>query len=254
MRPWRTTRHDSRIGRGGISLRATSIRGERLLEGRLKRSVTTQIPRRRLTRVGKGTTFSRTWKDEGRMTVSVTDRRRSNRVPWRRYANSGGTWLWIRCTSGNGCGLLIDRSQGRKGAKTAADLRHHNTRTAQSARMVALRRLHACGVGEHRSLLEPVYAILEGAFQIVVANEQSGSRICSATAYSAPARVQSGKNLRILNRHLQICVLESVRRFYISPREDGDGKRDHDDEGSAGQNYCIGMKRKSVLMVIQGLE
>jgi hypothetical protein len=154
MRPWRTTRHDSRIGRGGISLRATSIRGERLLEGRLKRSVTTQIPRRRLTRVGKGTTFSRTWKDEGRMTVSVTDRRRSNRLPWRRYANSGGTWLWIRCTSGNGCGLLIDRSQGRKGAKTAADLRHHNTRTAQSARMVALRRLHACGVGEHRSLLE----------------------------------------------------------------------------------------------------
>jgi hypothetical protein len=101
---------------------------------------------------------------------------------------------------------------------------------------------------------KPVYAILEGAFQIVVANEQSGSRICSATAYSAPDRVQSGKNLRILNRHLQICVLESVRRFYISPREDGDGKRDHDDEGSAGQNYCIGMKRKSVLMVIQGLE
>src|SRR5215510_2596881 len=118
------------------------------------KSVTTQIPLNRLTRVGKGTTFCRTWKQEGRMTVSGTDLRRSNRLPWRCYANSGGTWLWIRCTSGHGCGLLIDRSQGWNGAKTAADLRHHHTRTTQSARMVVVPRLHACGHGEHRSLLE----------------------------------------------------------------------------------------------------
>src|ERR1700758_1267926 len=51
--------------------------------------------------------------------ATETDLRRSNRLPWRGYANSSGTWLWIGCTSGNGCGLLIDRSQGWKGAKAA---------------------------------------------------------------------------------------------------------------------------------------
>jgi len=43
-------------------------------------SVTTQIPRKRLTRAGKGTTICRTWKREGRVAVSVTDLRRSNRL------------------------------------------------------------------------------------------------------------------------------------------------------------------------------
>jgi hypothetical protein len=38
------------------------------------------IPLDRLTRAGKGITFCRTWKQEGRMAVSVTDLRRSNRL------------------------------------------------------------------------------------------------------------------------------------------------------------------------------
>jgi hypothetical protein len=39
-----------------------------------------EIPLIRLTRVGKGTTFCRTWKQEGRIAVSGTDLRRSNRL------------------------------------------------------------------------------------------------------------------------------------------------------------------------------
>src|ERR1700758_3607067 len=102
-----------------VSLCGTSIRGERLLEGRSNDSVTTQIPQMRLTRVGKGTTFCRTWKQEGRMTVSVTDLRRSNRLPWRRYGNSGGARLWAGCAPGHGRGLLVDGSERWKGAETA---------------------------------------------------------------------------------------------------------------------------------------
>src|ERR1700688_3582101 len=108
----------------------------------------------RLTRVGRGTTFCRTWKQEGRMTVSVTDLRRSNRLPWRRYGNPGGARLWTGCAPGHGGGLLVDGSERWKGAETVADLRHHNTRTAQPARMVALPRLQPCGHGKHGRLLE----------------------------------------------------------------------------------------------------
>ena len=85
MRRWRTTEHENGVHRRGfrpqVSLCGTSIRGERLLEGR-SFSVTTQIPQTRLTRVGKGITFCRTWKQEGRMTVSAPDRRRNNRLRW----------------------------------------------------------------------------------------------------------------------------------------------------------------------------
>src|SRR5713101_2686391 len=130
-----------------VSLCGTSISGGRLLEGRSKDSVTTQIPLNRLTRVGKGTTFCRTWKQEGRMTVSATDLRRSNRLPWRRYGNPGGARLWTGCAPGHGGGLLVDCSERRQSAEAGADLRHHHTRTAQHARMVAVPRLHPCGYG-----------------------------------------------------------------------------------------------------------
>jgi hypothetical protein len=48
------------------------------------------------------------------MTVSAPDLRRSNRLRWRRYANSDRTRMWIGHTSGHGGGLLVDRPQGRK--------------------------------------------------------------------------------------------------------------------------------------------
>src|SRR2546421_12217407 len=73
----------------------------------------TQIPPIRLTRAGKGITFCRTRKREGRMTVSAPDLRRSNRLRWRRYANSDRTRLWIGRTSGHGSGLLMVRRDGK---------------------------------------------------------------------------------------------------------------------------------------------
>src|ERR1700730_6351358 len=88
------------------------------------------------------------------MTVSVTDLRRSNRLRWRRYANSGEARVWIRRTSGHSSGLLIDHSERRHSAEADAHLRHHDTRAAQPAPMVALPRLYPCGDGEHGRLLE----------------------------------------------------------------------------------------------------
>src|SRR6059058_2708756 len=114
----------------------------------------TQIPPMRLTRAGKGTTVCRTRKREGRMTVSATDLRRSNRLPGRRYANSDRTRLWIGRTSGHSSGLLVDRPQGRKGSEGNANVRHCHARAGRFARMVALGRLHPCGYGKHGSLLE----------------------------------------------------------------------------------------------------
>ncbi len=152
MRRRRTTSHENGVrqaGSGGGSVPCgTSMRGGRLLKGRFN-SVTTQIPQTRLTRAGKGITFCRTWKQEGRMTVSATDLRRSNRLPWRRYGNPGGARLWTGCAPGHGGGLLVDCSERRQSAEAGADLRHHNTRTAQHARMVAVPRLHPCGYGKH---------------------------------------------------------------------------------------------------------
>src|ERR1700730_2858746 len=98
----------------------------------------TQIPPIRLTRAGKGTTFCRTRKREGRMTVSAPDLRRSNRLRWRGYANSDRTRLWAGRTPGHGGGLLIDRPQGRKGSEANANVRHRYARAGGFARMVAL--------------------------------------------------------------------------------------------------------------------
>jgi len=103
---------------------------------------------------GKGITFGRTQKWEGRVAVSVTDPRRSNRLPRRRDANFSGMRLWIGCTSGHGRGLLIDGSERRKSAEADADVWHHYARAGVPARMVARGRLHPSGDGEHGRLLE----------------------------------------------------------------------------------------------------
>src|SRR5215469_978180 len=75
MRRRRTTGHENGSAarrKSAVSPCDTSIGEKRLLEGRFL-LVTTQIRLRRLTRVGKGTTFGRTQKWEGRVAVSVTD-------------------------------------------------------------------------------------------------------------------------------------------------------------------------------------
>ena len=66
------------MGETGQSVVQASLRDDCLEVG--THSVTTPIPRKRLTRAGKGTTFCRTQKWEGRRAVSVTDQRRSNRL------------------------------------------------------------------------------------------------------------------------------------------------------------------------------
>jgi len=72
------------------------------------------------------------------MTVSAPDLRRSNRLRWRRYANSDRTRMWIGRTSGHGSGLLVDRAQGRKDSEANVNVRHHYARAGGFARMVAL--------------------------------------------------------------------------------------------------------------------
>ena len=81
---WPTTVHENGVQRTGwskrASLRDTSIRGWRLLEGR-SNSVTTEIPLMRLARVGKGTTLCRTWKHSGRTHSSVCKRPATQQSP-----------------------------------------------------------------------------------------------------------------------------------------------------------------------------
>src|ERR1700730_679532 len=157
MRLRRTTKHENRVQRTGLRRRVsrgTSTCGWRLLGGREK-SVWTSIPSLRLTRAGKGITICRTRKREGRIAVSVTDLRRSNRVRQRRgYANLGGTWLWTGCASGHGSRLLIDRFEEWESPEADTNVRHYHARAGEPARMVALGRLHACSHGEHGSVLE----------------------------------------------------------------------------------------------------
>src|SRR5258708_8370344 len=130
------------------SVCGTSIRvGDCLEVGTLSEDT---IPHDRLTRAGiRYHLLSHSENREGRVAVSVPDLRRSNRLRWRRYANFGGTRLWIGRPSGHGGGLLIDRPQGRKDSEANAHVRHQYTRAAEFARLVALGRLHPCSDGTY---------------------------------------------------------------------------------------------------------
>jgi hypothetical protein len=65
---------------------------------------------------------------EGRVAVSVPDLRCSNRLRWRRYANFGGTRLWIGRPSGHGvaCLLIV-----RKDGKVQKQMRRFGTSTRE---------------------------------------------------------------------------------------------------------------------------
>jgi len=86
------------------------------------------------------------------MTVSATDLRRSNRLHWRRCANSDRTRLWIGRTSGHGSGLLVDRLQGRESPEADANVRHDHARAGGAARMVGGRPSRARCHPEERSI------------------------------------------------------------------------------------------------------
>ena len=85
---------------GDGSVCGTSFRGWRLLGGRVN-AVWTSIPSVRLTHAGKGITICRTRKREGRIAVSVTDLRRSNRL------RQGGA---VQTLVERGCGLDVHQA------------------------------------------------------------------------------------------------------------------------------------------------
>src|ERR1700730_5456895 len=145
------------------------------------------------------------------MTVSATDLRRSNRLRWRRYANSGEARLWIRRTSGHSSGLLIDHSERRHSAEADANLRHHDTRATQPARMVALPWLYPRGDGGHGSLLETRVRHLGGAVGDRVSHCATGQE----SSWAQDRRKRCGMDRRLtLPRAapLQLCSTESDPR------------------------------------------
>jgi hypothetical protein len=124
--------------------------------------------------------FCRIRRRTGRIAVSVTDLRRSNRLRWRRYANFGGTRLWIGCASGHSRGLLVDRIEEPKSQK---QVRTFGTTTRELLRLREWLLAEACTHVAMESTgvyWKPIYAILEGAFEIMVAysstSRKSGSQ------------------------------------------------------------------------------
>src|SRR6266478_4607708 len=178
MRRWRTTEHENGFQQeeaGSVSVVQALVVSDCLKV--VLKLATTQIPLNRLTRVGKGTTFCRTRKREGRMTVSVTDLRRSNRLRWRRYANSGGTRLWIRRTSGHRSGLLM--IVGKDG-KVQKQIRTFGTTTRELLNLREWLLSQGCTHAAMESTgvyWKPVYAILEAGLEIVVANAQHVKKV-----------------------------------------------------------------------------
>src|ERR1022692_1262929 len=104
MGRWRTTEHENGVSKEGSAKAGSVCVVQAFVVGDCLKvvsfAVTTQIALTRLTRVGKGTTFCRTRKREGRMTVSVTDLRRSNRLPMevlcKLWWNADVDWMCIR--------------------------------------------------------------------------------------------------------------------------------------------------------------
>src|SRR2546429_5806697 len=157
MRLWRTTWHENEVQKqyrwAGQPVIQATLDGDCLEVGTY--SVTTQIPRRRLTRAGIRYHLL-SHPETGRTHSSVCNRPAAQQSPplRRRHANPGGTWLWIGCASGYCPGLLVDCFAERKSPEADTDVWYHHSRAAELARVVALRRLHSYSYGEHGSVLE----------------------------------------------------------------------------------------------------
>ena len=122
--------------------------------------------------LGNGTTFCRTplTDGEGRMAVSVTDRRRSNRLPKEAAWIQRGCGLDVHQATVVAC-LLTVLARG----KVKKQIRKFGTTTRE---LVALREWLQAEGCTHVAMestgvyWKPVYAILEGAFELTVANAQ----------------------------------------------------------------------------------
>jgi hypothetical protein len=140
----------------------------RLLGGR-ETSVRTSIPSARLTRAGKGATFCRTQKT-GRTHSSVCNRPAAQQSPPLKE-------VAMQTLVERGCGLFVDRCKEQKSSQADPHLRYHHTR------LVALREWLLSEGCTHVAMestgvyWKPIYAILEGAFEIVVANVQHVKKV-----------------------------------------------------------------------------
>src|ERR1700756_1062567 len=131
----------------------------------------------RLTRAGKGTTFCRTRKREGRMTVSAPDLRRSSRLRGRRMQTliDRGCGLDVHEATVVACLLMV-----RRDGKVQKQVRTFGTTTRELVDLRAWLLSEGC---THVALestgiyWKPVYAILEGALEIVVANAQHVKKV-----------------------------------------------------------------------------
>jgi len=136
------------------------------------------IPRKRLTRAGKGTTVCRTRKRGARIAVSVTDLRRSQRLTKEALVQTlveRGCGRDVHQASVTACLLLVLRD-GRVqkqiqtfGTTTRELLRLREWLLSEGCTHVAM---ESTGV-----YWKPVYALLEGALEIVVANAQQVRKV-----------------------------------------------------------------------------
>jgi len=172
MRRWRATKHENRVQRAWVRRRVSLCYKQPWMAVAWRsESPRTSIPSVRLTRAGKGTTFCRTHK-LGRTNSSVCNRPATQQSPpfGRCHANLGRTWLWIGCASGNRGGLLLIVLESGKAHK---QVRTFGTTTRD---LVSLREWLSSEGCTHVAMestgvyWKPIYAILEGAFEIVVAN------------------------------------------------------------------------------------
>src|SRR5215470_16065278 len=114
----------------------------------------TQIPPIRLTRAGKGTTVCRTRKWEGRMTVSATDLRRSNRLLGGVMQSliERGRGLDVHQATVVACLLIV-----RKDGKVQKQMRTFGTTTRELVGLRAWLLSEGCshvGYGKRGSVLE----------------------------------------------------------------------------------------------------
>ena len=85
--------------------------------------------------------------------------------------------MWIGCASGHGGGLLIDGWEKRESAEADTDLRHRYPRVAQLRIWLLSEGCSHVAMESTGVYWKPVYAILEGPFQIVVANAQHVKKV-----------------------------------------------------------------------------
>ena len=125
--------------------------------------------------------------------MSVTDLRRSNRLARRRYAGSGGTWLWIGCASGHGGGLLVKGWERRKSAKqmrtfgtTARELRDkfYRLKARRGYKRAAVAIAHKILVAIYHMLCQQVSYNDLGDLYLITSTKNI-SRATSSIAWSA---------------------------------------------------------------------